>query len=269
MSHPDISITGRKETKKKITSWLPTTMTKHLPPKHHPFLRDGNFCKCPNHIMAVFTHKAISMRLQGNLHRNKLQDNMPMSAILTLWELLIQSVRPSPFIMNGRDKLPWLPTDFITQSHTITLALKCDIHMADMPPLCHSMFWHLSLASFTKDCVSFQHQPTVFLILNVPEFNRNLKQKYIVVNIHLHFTYANDFQQLPNTTKIQQNRNNYASNHVNKQTVIQNLPFATRNSSSYTPGGGELTHLREDSLESFECCKFALISLHCTCMEIR
>jgi hypothetical protein len=74
----------------------------------------------------------------------------------------------------------------------------------------------------------------------------------MVVNSHFHFTYAKDFQQLPNTTKIQQECNNYASNHVNKQMVIQNLPFATRNSSSSTPGGGELTHLREDILESFE-----------------
>ncbi len=94
----------------------------------------------------------------------------------------------------------------------------------------------LLIASFTKDCL-FSTPTYSIPDFECPRVQQELETKYMVVNSHFHFTYARDFQQLPSTTKIQQERNNYTSSHVNKQTVIQNLPFATRNSSSSTPGG--------------------------------
>jgi hypothetical protein len=53
------------------------------------------------------------MRLQRNLHNNKVKSNMIMDQVITLWVLLTKCITIT-FITNGGDKLPWLPTDFIS-----------------------------------------------------------------------------------------------------------------------------------------------------------
>jgi hypothetical protein len=48
---------------------------------------------------------------------------MTMSAVITLWELLTKC-QTITSIINGSDKLPWLPTDFITSGWWVQISIQ-------------------------------------------------------------------------------------------------------------------------------------------------